>query len=707
MWEIGTFKNIVASKEAFSKLQSKEYIRFDDMPLINKDGKITSVEFISNVYMVDDTKVIQCNIRDITERKEAEESLIKSLDLLRSVVENVPIRVFWKDIELRYLGCNKAFAHDAGMSFPEELIGMDDFQMGWSKQADLYRADDKHVMDSNKPKLGYEEPQSTPDGHTIWLRSSKVPLHDAKGKVIGMLGIYDDITERKKVEETLQLVSSRNEALLDSIPAIIMEVDNNKFYTWANNLGIEFFGDDIIGKEASYYFEDEQPIYEMIEPLFKGIGDIISIENWQRRKDGEKRLLAWKCKSLKDKDGNVTGVLSSALDITERKRYEIELFKAKEKAEESDRLKTTFLMNMSHEIRTPMNGILGFSELLKRPHLSSDDQQKFVELINISGARMLSTINDIVNISKIETGLIDVNIDVANINKKIEFTFNFFKIETENKKLQFSFKNGLQSEEAVIKTDNEKIYAILTNLVKNAIKFTKEGSIELGYEKKGEYLEFYVKDTGVGIAKKKKELIFERFRKGSESLTSGYEGSGLGLAISKSYVEMLGGNIWMESEEGLGSTFYFTIPYNAEYEEETSVENIIPVKAKEGQLKKLKILIVEDDEISYSLLVTMLENINCEVLHAVTGVKSVEICRQNPDLDLILMDIRMPLMDGIEATRQIRLFNKDVIIIAQTAYAFSGDKEKAIESGCNNYITKPINETLLIELINGTFKTLI
>jgi CheY-like chemotaxis protein len=354
---------------------------------------------------------------------------------------------------------------------------------------------------------------------------------------------------------------------------------------------------------------------------------------------------------------------------------------------------------MSHEIRTPMNGILGFTELLKEPNLSSDDQLDYIQTIQISGARMLNTINSIVDMSKIESGLMKVDIKETNINEKIEFTYKFFKPEVEIKGLQFLVKNSLPSKEVIIKTDNEKVYGILTNLIKNAIKFTFEGSIEFGYEKKGEYLEFFVKDTGIGIPQKQYQLIFERFRQGSESHNRGYEGSGLGLSIAKTYVEMLGGKIWVESEEGKGSTFYFTIPYNAVLDEKTEIKNAISAEHKEGQLKNLKILIVEDDEISYSLLTKMLQKISYEVLHAITGVQAVEACRNNPDIDLVLMDIRMPKMDGNEASRQIRQFNKDVIIIAQTAYAFSGDREKAIEAGCNDYISKPINSTSLFELI--------
>ena len=386
-------------------------------------------------------------------------------------------------------------------------------------------------------------------------------------------------------------------------------------------------------------------------------------------------------------------------DISQRIEIETELIKAKEKAEESDRLKSAFLTNMSHEIRTPMNGILGFTELLKEPSLKSDDIQDYIQIIEISGTRMLNTINNIVDISKIESGLIQINISETNINEKMEFTYKFFKPEVEFKGLHFSLKNGLTTKESIIKTDNEKVYGILTNLVKNAIKFTYEGSINFGYNKKGEFLEFFIKDTGVGIPEKQKKFIFDRFRQGSESHNRGYEGSGLGLSIAKNYVEMLGGKIWVESQEGKGSTFYFTIPYIDASNENTEIINTDSTEYKEVQLKKLKILIVEDDEISYSLLTRMLQKISKEVLHVITGVEAIEACRNNPDLDLVLMDIRMPVMDGNEATRNIRQFNKDLIIIAQTAFAFSGDKEKAIESGCNDYISKPINKLLLFELI--------
>ena len=298
----------------------------------------------------------------------------------------------------------------------------------------------------------------------------------------------------------------------------------------------------------------------------------------------------------------------------------------------------------------------------------------------------------------------------TNINEQIEDILNFFKQEAEQKKLQIFTKDLLPTKEAHIKTDKEKVFAVLSNLVKNAIKFTMTGAIEVGYKKKGDYLEFFVKDTGIGIPQTHQKLIFERFRQGSELLTRNYEGAGLGLAISKAYVEMLGGKIWVESDldksitEGLsekkGSTFYFTIPYHSAREAKTIAAKTDD-NTSENQIKNLKILIAEDDKLSEMLIIVATKKIAKEVIRTVTGSEAVEACRNHPDIDLVLMDIKMPEMDGYEATRQIRKFNNKVPIIAQTAYALAGDRAKAIEAGCNDYIAKPLNPALLIKMINA------
>jgi signal transduction histidine kinase/ActR/RegA family two-component response regulator len=392
-----------------------------------------------------------------------------------------------------------------------------------------------------------------------------------------------------------------------------------------------------------------------------------------------------------------------AFQNEEKEKRAAELIIAKEKAEESDRLKSAFLANMSHEIRTPMNGILGFAELLKEPKLTGEEQQEYIGIIEKSGARMLNIINDIISISKIESGQIEISISETNVNKQIVFLYTFFKPEAELKGIQLSIKNSLPAKEAIINTDREKIYSIFTNLIKNAIKFTVAGSIEFGYEKKENCLEFFVKDTGIGIRQAQKEIIFERFRQGSESLTRNYEGAGLGLSISKAYVEMLGGKIWVESELGKGSIFYFTIPCNVESEEKNVIQDIVSDDGEENQINNLKILIAEDDETS-EMLLRMAVKIFCkEILTVRTGVEAIEACRNNPDIDLVLMDVKMPEMDGYTAVRHIRQFNKDVVIIAQTAYGLAGDREKAMNAGCNGYISKPIKKDELMALIQKHF----
>ena len=256
---------------------------------------------------------------------------------------------------------------------------------------------------------------------------------------------------------------------------------------------------------------------------------------------------------------------------------------------------------------------------------------------------MLNIINDIIDISKIEAGLMKLDIKETNINEQIEYIYTFFKPEVEAKGMKLSFNTPLPANEATIATDREKVYAILTNLVKNAIKYSNEGTIEMGYTKEGKNLEFYVKDTGIGISKERQEAIFERFIQADISDAMAKQGAGLGLSITKAYIEMLGGKIWVESEEGIGSTFYFTLPYNAELVKETAFHQT-DISDKEGNIKKLKILIAEDDEVSEMLLDKTIKMYGKEILKARTGVEAIEACKNNPDIDLVLMDIRMPEM---------------------------------------------------------------
>jgi PAS domain S-box-containing protein len=466
---------------------------------------------------------------------------------------------------------------------------------------------------------------------------------------------------------------------------------------------LEYTREELLSANVDIYGDDpvhnirQQDIVEMTLQNGDWRGQIIN-----HSKHGKECFLDCRTQVITNSDGECIALCGIATDISTQKKLEQELIVAKEKAEESDRLKSAFLANMSHEIRTPMNGILGFAGLLKEPGLTGKEQREYIHIIEKSGKRMLSIIHDIVDISKIESGQMEIHLSTTNINEQVEFIYHFFLPEAEQKGIRISFKNALSFKDAIMNTDREKIYAILTNLVKNAIKYTHAGSIEFGYEKKGEFLEFFTRDTGIGIAGDRQKAIFERFVQADMSDKHAYEGAGLGLSIAKAYVEMLGGEIWVESEEGKGSDFYFTIPHLVQ-EDRNILLNTIPEPAADATLKKLTILIAEDDENSELLITAYFKKISLRIFRAVTGREAVRICRENPEIDLVLMDIRMPEMNGYEATHQIRQFNKDIVIIAQTAYGLSGDREISIASGCNDYISKPINRDALMALLEKYF----
>jgi len=519
--------------------------------------------------------------------------------------------------------------------------------------------------------------------------------------------------EKKRAEEELRILSRA----VEQSPASIIITDTEGKITYVNSKFTEITGytpNEVLGQNprilksgelSSHYYQ------EMWQSIV--IGNEWFGEFHNKKKNGE---LYWELVSISpifDTNGIITHFLAVEEDITNRKQTELELINAKEKAEESERLKSAFLTNMSHEIRTPMNGILGFAELLKEPNLTGAEQQEYINIIERSGVRMLNIINNIVDISKIEAGLMDIHMKESNVNEQIEYIYTFFKPEVEDKGLKLCYKNGLPTKDAIIGTDNEKVYTILSNLVKNAIKYTDEGSIEFGYKivetiHELPLLEFYVKDTGIGIPKERQKAIFERFIQADITDKMARQGAGLGLTIAKSYVEMLGGKIWIESEEGIGSTFYFTLPYNGKQKEKKVIGRVVQTEEAKNlihpKVPGLKVLIAEDDETSEMFMLILAKIFGKEILKAQTGLETINICRNNSDIDLILMDIQMPEMNGIEATRQIRQFNKEVIIIAQTAYGLAGDREEALEAGCNDYISKPIIKDELLELIQKYFK---
>lgn len=502
--------------------------------------------------------------------------------------------------------------------------------------------------------------------------------------------------------------------VFNSIGEMMLVVNNTRNILFFNQTTLDVLGydsNDVKARDIKFLFEKE----DEVELLQSNQKEHIKVNF--RKANNEILPVYIRVSDFQQTDNPLLGQVIIARDISmlikhqheiENKNLQIieknkELQKALEKAEESDRLKSAFLANMSHEIRTPMNGILGFAEILKKQNLDPEKQKQLLSIIQQSGERMLNIINDIVDISKIESGTVEVRNSEFNINDKLDELYNFFKRETDSKGLDFICRKVLPKHNSIIISDEHKVVSVLTNLLKNAIKFTKEGSIEFGYKKRTEHLEFFVKDTGVGISEEKKEVIFERFRQGSEKLNRNYEGAGLGLTISKAYLDMLEGEIWVESNENLGSAFYFTIPlvFSAINSNPIEIEKEEEIQVEELELKRknLNILIVEDDENSANYLKMLLSDKNY-LLYATNGKEAVDVCKRNNDIDIILMDLKLPVLNGFRATSEIRTFNKDVIIIAQTAFAFESDKEKALAKGCNDFLTKPFTEKLLFETIN-------
>ncbi len=381
-----------------------------------------------------------------------------------------------------------------------------------------------------------------------------------------------------------------------------------------------------------------------------------------------------------------------------------ELSCQKNKAEQSDKMKSAFLANMSHEIRTPMNGILGFAELLKTQAYSKEEELQFINIIQQSGDRMLNTINNIIDISKIESENEEIQIKEIDIVKIVSELNDFFTVEANEKGIDLIIEPEVKTPSQNFCSDAYKLTSILTNLIKNAIKFTKKGYVKIQYSLSATELKITVNDTGIGIAPEKQKAIFEHFVQADHSHSSGYEGSGLGLSITQGYVKLLNGDISVKSTQGKGTSFTFVLPNMNEAtptnEEQTKNENTVELPDN-NTIEDLKIIIAEDDETSYNFLTLVLSDVSNCIKWANNGTDVVELVRKNPDTDVVLMDIKLPKINGLEATKQIRAFNKDVYIIAQTAYAQENYKQEAISSGCNDFIVKPIDKNHLKKILRN------
>lgn len=441
---------------------------------------------------------------------------------------------------------------------------------------------------------------------------------------------------------------------------------------------------------------------DLFNSVLRGEREGYKMDKRFMRKDGGVIYSELSVNCVRDDNGKVKYFLALINDITERKLNETALKRAMVKARESDELKTQFLNNMSHEIRTPMNGIIGFSDLLNTPNISPEKRKYYSQLVLNSSNKLLQIIDDILEISTLETKQLKIHKESFCLNDLLMELFSIFDLKAKDRNIPIYIKKSLRDQESHIISDKNKIYKILHNLISNAIKFTNEGFVELGYQINNEELILYVKDTGIGIDEKAKDKIFERFSQESKEISQHHGGLGLGLSISRENAELLGGEITFTSKKGQGATFFVTIPYQPD-QEKLNLSGISDLKNKaELNVKKYNILVAEDEEINYLYLETLLENISEQynVIHARNGEEAVEICKLNKQIDIVLMDIKMPRLNGPDATKTIRNIRPQPPIIAQTAYSTSSDRKLAFEYGCDDFISKPIDKNKLFDLID-------
>ena len=522
--------------------------------------------------------------------------------------------------------------------------------------------------------------------------------------------VYLIVFHKKKGSKSKELYETEKkyQTLFESANDGIFLLEKYRFID-CNQKTLEIFRaekSDLIGAAPDQFSPEKQPdgsnsYDKSIDLIDKCLSGEKQFFDWKhKRKDGEEFFAEVSVKKIEMENREI--LLAIVRDITQRKKLEKKLLKAKNKAEESDRLKSAFLANTSHEIRTPMNAIVGFSKLMDAENLSAEKRKEYTKNIIEKAYQLLQVINDIIDVSKIEANQLSINKSSFSLNNLMNEIYVEFKNENKlSDKVEFKLnKEGKEPDK--IKLDQNRLRQIINNLLSNAFKYTDEGVIEMGYKlNDNQTILFFVKDTGIGIEMEKQSFIFDSFRKSDNSTKRLYGGTGLGLSISKALVELMGGKIWVESKLNGGSEFYFTLPY----EPTNKTDNNNQSESKAPYLwENKKILIVEDDLLSFDYLKEILKETRAIILHAKDGQCAIKHCKENNDIDLVLMDIQLPGLDGNTATKEIRKFNQEIPIIAQTAYAMKEEKNKILEAGCNDYVSKPINEKILFSKISYFLK---
>ncbi len=585
--------------------------------------------------------------------------------------------------------------------------------------------------------------------HNMQLRSI---IHFSENNTIQLVGILKDITEKYDLNNALKFKNQ----LISTIYRKLKEAENNLFNLQGsiekNRLELEETHERAAATEEIFrqlaentndilWLRDEKEILyinsqferiwgrsrkEIIEDPYETASwihpdDMNNFEPWINlsklikgtpyveqyrivKPGGEIRWLWSRQFPICDKNNIPYRIVGIATDITEQKEYEDVLRIAKEKAQESDMLKSTFLANISHEIRTPMNGIVGFAELLSRNDIDATTRTNYITIMKKSSDQLIRIIDDIIDFAKIEANQIRImheKIDIDRLLDQLLIMFQPHLNQSGKEKITLSVEQPAMHSGVTIYSDEQRINQILSYLIDNAIKYTSEGFVKVGYSITDDTVRFYVTDSGIGIPKDKHELIFERFRQVDEGNTRKYGGTGLGLPIAKGLVNLLGGNIWVESEINKGSTFSFTIPVSAAKEETKETKN--DEIAISLNLKNKLVMVAEDDELNFEYMKLLLEPTEAKIIHAKDGSQVIKIC-SNLNFDLILMDIRLPVLNGIQATRHLRAMGIKTPIIAQTAYAMDDDEDQCLKAGCDSYITKPINKEKLFQTIKFLLK---
>ncbi len=660
-------------------------------------------------YTEKDLEILQFVSSQISlsiETKRAYDEVQVEKAYFEQLFEGSPETVVLTDNDGRLLRVNNEFEKLFGYS-NEESIGQ--FIDELIVPENLYsEADSISKTVARGEKIRTETIRQHKDGRLIHVSVLGTPI-EIEGGQVAVYGIYRDITDRKNADIALKESEEKLRNILYSSPDAITVSDLRGFITECNQAALDIFDcdsdDELIGKNAIHLVipsHKRQSILTLKNVLRNGF--IKNVEVELNTNKGNHIYVDLSASLIRDTNDNPIGIATITQDITERKAYEKVLKAAKEKAEESDRLKSAFLANMSHEIRTPMNAILGFSELLKTEDITKDSRDEYIKIISSKGNELMLIINDIIDISKIEAG--DINITKSDLNV-FDFLHEAFKEFSKEKNLmnkyEIQFRLKLpENSNPIIHTDPARLKQILYNLVNNAFKFTHEGFIEIGCYLEDSKVIFYIRDSGIGVDDEKRDIIFDRFRQVDESINSEFGGTGLGLAISRHLCHLLGGEIWMESGLNQGSTFSFYLPLLENHPAKS--ENSDPFTTKENGKKVIdlsgkKILVAEDDSANYLFIESFLKRTRSQVIWAKDGEQLLEIFNTEPGVDLILMDLRMPIINGIDATKIIRSTHPDLPVIALTAYAFADDREKSIQAGCNDYLSKPVNIDELTEAL--------